>query len=200
MDYFLVINGKPEGPLSLDELKARHLSPGDFVKTADMHDFKEVQEMPELRTLFGFKKPPLLVQYYGSFDQRLLATAIDWFIIAGVFIFVAFVLAVFIPDKDARIQMFIFLLIPIPLVRLVYNTIMEAGKKQGTVGKQLVKITVCDIHGDRLHLGRSAFRNMAKIFSVATLFGGYLISFFDKKHQCLHDQMADTMVIKDRLM
>jgi uncharacterized RDD family membrane protein YckC len=42
-------------------------------------------------------------------------------------------------------------------------------------------------------------RNLAKIFSVLTFFIGYLLSFFNKEQQCLHDMIAGTLVMKDRL-
>ena len=58
--YFLVINGKPEGPFTIDELKEHQIKPGDFVKTATMDDYKEAHEITELRELFGFQKQILL--------------------------------------------------------------------------------------------------------------------------------------------
>jgi uncharacterized RDD family membrane protein YckC len=198
--YFLVINGKPQGPFSLDELKAMKIKPGDFIKAPGMNDYKEAHEMPELRGIFGFKKEALLVQYYASFDQRLLATAIDWFIIFGGLIFLAFIASPFIGDKDQRIAVIIGIMASAPIVRFIYNVLMECGVKQGTIGKQLVKITVCSTFGDRLSFGRSLLRNIGKIISTLPLFAGYLIAFFNKKQQALHDSIAGTMVIKDRLI
>ena len=73
--YLLVINGKPQGPFSLQQLKEFKIKPGDFVKTVEMDDYKEAHEIAELRDLLGFRKQPLIPQYFGSFDQRLLASA-----------------------------------------------------------------------------------------------------------------------------
>src|SRR6476619_7054087 len=84
--YILVINGKPEGPFTIAELKERKIKPGDFVKTPEMDDYKEAHEVAELRQLFGFRKQPQPLQYFGSFDQRLLATVIDWLIVSAGFI------------------------------------------------------------------------------------------------------------------
>ena len=76
---------------------------------------------------------------------------------------------------------------------------MECSAKQGTFGKQILKIKVCDMQGERISFVRSMGRNFAKIFSVMTLFIGYLFSFFNKQQQCLHDMIAGTLVMKDRL-
>jgi uncharacterized RDD family membrane protein YckC len=196
--YLLVVNGKPEGPYTLAQLKDLKIKPTDFVKSPAMDDYKEAHEVAELRELFGFNKQ-ILVQYYGSFDQRLLASALDWFFISGACILVAFVLTLIVSDKMLRIYIAVSLLIVIPLVKLIYHIIMESSAKQGTYGKQLLKIRVCDMQGNRISPAHAAGRNLAKIFSVLTLFIGYLYSFFNKQQQCLHDIIAGTLVIKDRL-
>ncbi|HEY0245704.1 MAG TPA: RDD family protein, partial [Mucilaginibacter sp.] len=86
------------------------------------------------------------------------------------------------------------------LVKLGYHIVMESSPKQGTYGKQLLRIKVCDLHGNRISLAQSAGRNLAKILSVLTLFIGYLYCFFNKQQQCLHDVIAGTLVAKDRLV
>ena len=198
--YTLVINGKPEGPFSVDELKKRGIRSNDFVRTEGMDDYKEVHEMPELREVFGFRKQTVAPQYFAAFDQRLLASVIDWFLIAFGYVVVAFIGVMATNNRMVRIVIGISLLILIPLTKIIYHIIMEASIKQATYGKQLLKIKVCDIQGDRIPLSRSIGRNLAKIFSVATLGIGYLMSFFNKKQQCLHDMVTDTLVIKDRLV
>ncbi len=47
--YLLVINGKPEGPFSVEQLRSLDIKSGDFVKTAEMDDYKEAHEIAELR-------------------------------------------------------------------------------------------------------------------------------------------------------
>ena len=204
--YILVINGKPDGPFSIVQLRERNIKPGDFVKTAAMDDYKEAHEIAALRQLFGFSRQPLPLQYFGSFDQRALASIIDWLIVFGIFILAAFVvmlvLLVVIPGDDyktIRIGVTAGIVGLSPIAKLIYNVTMESGPKQGTHGKQLLKIRVCDIYGERITQSRAFNRNIAKALSVATFFAGYLMCFFNKKQQCLHDMVADTLVIKDRL-
>jgi uncharacterized RDD family membrane protein YckC len=204
--YILVINGKPDGPFSVAQLKERKIKPGDFVKTDAMDDYKEAHEIAALRQLFGFRKQPLPLQYFGSFDQRLLAAVIDWLIVSAAFIMVAFVVMLILllvlagdDNKVLRIGISIGIIALTPIGKIIYNVIMESGPKQGTFGKQLLKVRVCDIYGERITASQAFMRNLFKYISVATLFIGYIIAFFTKKQQCLHDILADTLVIKDRL-
>lgn len=196
--YVLVINGKPEDPYTLDELKALKIKPGDFVKTDAMDDYKEAHEVAELRQLFGFQKQALL-QYFGSFDQRATAAVIDWFLVSTVCAVLAFIVTIFLSNKIALIAVALSLLVIIPIVNLVYHIIMESSAKQGTYGKQILKIRVCDMQGDRISTSHAAGRNFAKVLSVLTLGIGYLYCFFNKQQQCLHDRVAETLVIKDRI-
>lgn len=197
-NYILVINGKPEGPFTIDELRSRQIKPGDFVKTAAMNDYKEAHEVAELRQLFGFEKQALL-QYFGSFDQRATAAVIDWFMVSTVCAVLAFSITIFLSDKIALLSVALSLLVVIPVVNLIYHIIMESSAKQGTYGKQILKIRVCDMQGNRITTGHATGRNLAKVFSVMTFGVGYLMAFFNKQQQCLHDKVAGTLVVKDRL-
>ncbi|HEY5325875.1 MAG TPA: RDD family protein [Mucilaginibacter sp.] len=197
--YLLVINGKPEGPFSLAQLKALNIRPGDFVKSPEMDDYKEAHEIAGLRGLLGFTKQALIPQYFGSFDQRLLASALDWFFVSGFCILPAFFISLFIKDTATHLAIALSLLAVIPIVKFIYHIIMECSARQATLGKQILRIKVCDMQGNKISLPRSAGRNFAKLFSVLTLFIGYLFSFFNKRQQCLHDMIAETLVMKDRL-
>jgi len=197
--YFLVINGRPEGPFSMAQLKELNIRPGDFVKTPEMDDYKEAHEIAGLRELMGFKREALIPQYFASFDQRLLASALDWFFVSGACILVVFVLVLFTTDKATRLAVSLGLLLVIPVSKLIYQITLEASVKQATFGKQILHIKVCDMRGERISFPHATGRSFAKIFSVLTFFIGYLFSFFNKQQQCLHDMIAGTLVMKDRL-
>ena len=198
--YLLVINGKPEGPYTVEELKAFKIKPADFVRSAGMDDYKEAHEVAELRELLGFVKPAQVPQYFAGFDQRLLAAALDTFIIFGIFVIIAFILFLFIDDKTTQLIVIFSPLAAVPVVKMIYQIIAESTARQGTIGKRILNIKVCDLNGERLTLAHSAGRNFAKIFSVLSLFTGYLLSFFNRRQQCLHDIIAGTLVMKDRLI
>jgi uncharacterized RDD family membrane protein YckC len=199
ISYLLVINGKPEGPYNLAQLKSLNVRASDFVKTPAMDDYKEAHEVAELRELLGFNKQHLIPQYFGSFDQRLLASVLDWLLVTGACTILALIIVLFIDDKATRIIIAFSLLVVLPVAKLIYHIIMESSAKQATFGKQILRIKVCDMQGERISFGHALGRNLAKIFSLLTFFIGYLFAFFNKQQQCLHDMVAGTLVMKDRL-
>lgn len=198
--YIVVIDGKPSGPYDLSDLSALKVTGGTFVKKPGMDDYKEAHEFPELRALLGFTFQQTAPQYFASFDQRLLASVIDFFFIFLFYIIVLLISFAFVTDKNTRIYEAIFLLPLVPVVKFVYGIVAEASAAQGTIGKRLLNIRVTDMLGNRISLGRAIGRNAAKVFSVLPLFFGYLYSFLNKKQQCWHDIAANTLVIKDRLI
>lgn len=198
--YTVVINGKPEGPFSSAALKNMNILPGTFIRKPGMDDYKEAHEFPELRALFGFSYEQAVPQYFASFDQRLLASVIDYFLILLLYIAVLLLCFMFVMEKDQRIMIGLTFLPFVPVVKLLYGVFAEASARQGTIGKRLLNIKVTDMGGRRLTIGRSFLRNISKILSVLPLFFGYLYSFLNKKQQCWHDIAANTLVIKDRLI
>ncbi|MEE1945205.1 RDD family protein [Pedobacter sp. KR3-3] len=200
MQYTVVINGKPEGPYSLAQLKELAIQPGTFVRKPGMDDYKEAHEFAELRELLGFSYQRTAPQYFASFDQRLMASAIDYFLLTCVYVLVVFVAYLFIENKFFRIGTLLLFVPIIPIAKFVYSSIAEASAKQATIGKRLMDIKVTDLMGSRISFGTSLARNLFKIFSVLPAFIGYLYCFMNKKQQCLHDTMANTLVIKQRLL
>ncbi len=198
--YTIVVNGKPQGPYTLEELKELKLSPSTFVRKPGMDDYKEAHEMVELRELFGFAVPKFEPQYFASFDQRLMASAIDYFLITLIYAVLVFAGFLLLETQKERIMILIIGAVLIPLTKFVYSVFADASKTQGTIGKKLMDIKVTDNHAVRIGIGVSLLRNASKIFSVVSLGFGYIYSFIDKKRRCFHDIIAETLVIKDRLV
>ncbi|MEO6521651.1 MAG: RDD family protein [Mucilaginibacter sp.] len=198
--YLLVVNGKPEGPYSIDELKAMRIKAGDFVKTAAMDDYKEAHEIAELRSIFGFRLQTVAPQYFGAFDQRVLAAIIDWLIVGGIAIAITYIPVILISNAMIKATLTASLLVVVPIAYLIYHIVMEASPKQATYGKMILKIRVCNMDGSDIDTSKAIKRNVYKILSVLTFFVGYLMSFFNKKQQCLHDVIAETLVMRDRLV
>lgn len=165
-----------------------------------MDDYKEAHAMEELRELLGFTFQKTAPQYFAAFDQRLLASAIDHFLIFIVYSLIILASFAFIEGKDQRIMAFLVPLPAIVIFKLIYGSFAEASAKQATIGKKLINIKVTDLDGSRISIGRSLIRNFSKILSVIPVFFGYLYSFLNKKNQCWHDVAANTLVIKDRLI
>lgn len=198
--YTVVINGKPQGPYNLSELSDLNITPNTFIRKPGMDDYKEAHAILELRELLGFSFQKTAPQYFAAFDQRLLASVIDHFIIFGIYIAIILTSFIFIEGKDQRIMAFLIPLPSIFLIKLIYGTFAEASIKQATIGKTLIGIKVSDLEGSRIPFGVSAIRNFSKILSVMPIFFGYFYSFLNKKHQCWHDIAANTLVVKDRLI
>ena len=199
-EYLVVIEGKPEGPFSLQQLKEMAISPGTFVKTTGMSDYKEAHEVPELRVLLGFSKVAAQPQYFATLDQRLLAVVIDYLIIIAVHAILVTVVIIFSKDQQSKILTAIAALLLAPFTKIVYSAIMESSVRQATFGKSMIGLKVCDESGNRVSVNRAFARNLAKLISKLTLGIGYLSGFFDKRQQCLHDKIAGTLVIKERLL
>jgi uncharacterized RDD family membrane protein YckC len=198
--YTVVINGKPQGPYRLAELKSLNIKSGTFIRKPGMNDYKEAHEFPELRELLGFKFQQTAPQYFASFDQRLLASVIDYFLILTFYVFALLLSFLVIQEKTMRISTAITMLPAIPVIKFIYGVFAESSEAQGTLGKKLLNIKVTDMWGNRIDLVTAFGRNAAKILSVLPFFFGYLYSFLNKKQQCFHDMAANTLVIKDRLI
>ncbi len=199
-EYTVVIDGKPQGPFTLEGLKGMHIKPGTFIRKPGMADYKEAHEFAELRELLGFQYQQTAPQYFASFDQRLLASVIDYFMLLMVYVFVLLLSFLVIQEKGARISVAITMLPSLPVMKFFYGVFAESSKAQGTLGKKLLNIKVTDMWGNRIDLMTAFGRNAAKVLSVLPFFFGYLYSFLNKKQQCFHDMAANTLVIKDRLI
>lgn len=199
-EYTVVINGKPEGPYQLDLLKTLDIRPGTFIRKPGMDDYKEAHEFPELRELLGFHFQRTAPQYFASFDQRLLAWAVDYFMIVLCFAVMLFLIFLFISEKEMMMGLMVIAGLLIPIVKLICGSIGDASEKQGTIGKRLLNIKVTDLEGNRISFSVSLLRNISKIISTVPFCFGYLYSFLNKKQQCFHDMAANTLVIKDRLI
>ena len=76
-----------------------------------------------------------------------------------------------------------------------YFALMESSHRQGTIGKQIMKIKVTDLEGNRISFGRGTGRYFLKMVSSFEFMLGYLISFSDQR-QTWHDYIAKTLVVR----
>src|ERR1700712_3291454 len=157
--YLLVVNGKPQGPYTVDELKAMRIKAGDFVKTPAMDDYKEAHEIAELRSIFGFKQQAVMPQYFGAFDQRVLAAIIDWLIVGGIAITITYIPVLLISNVMIKAALTGSLLIVVPVAYLIYHIVMESSPQQATYGKMILKIKVCDMDGLPIDTALATKRN-----------------------------------------
>ena len=198
-NYTLVVNGKPDGPFTLEELKNQRVKPDSFLRLPGMDDYKEAHEFPELREFLGFSKQYTVPQYFAGFDLRMLAAVLDWFFIIGAVAFIELLVVVSFELKKQSLFILAANAIIIPVLKFIYQVYLETTQ-QATFGKKMLNIRVTNLSGLKPSFSEILFRNLSKIISTAIFFFGYFYLFLNKKQQCVHDLMANTLVIKDRLV
>lgn len=82
------------------------------------------------------------------------------------------------------------------IILFLYFTLFEASSLQATPGKRFLKMKVTDFKSKRISYGKCALRFLSKIFS-SQLMIGYIMIFFTKRNQGLHDLIAKTIVQED---
>ena len=78
---------------------------------------------------------------------------------------------------------------------VAYYVWPETSSWQGTIGKKILGLQVTDLQGRRISFIRSLWRHVAMLFSAIILCIGYLMCFWTERKQCLHDQLADCLVM-----
>lgn len=198
--YEVVIQGKPQGPFSLDELHAMKLRPTDFVKPVGHPEFKELREIETLSKALNIAHQSTEPQYFASMDMRLLSTAIDYFFAFCGYAALAAIYLSGTTNTPTRIPTLLMGLVLVPIFKFIVCVILEGSPRQASFGKILIGVKVTDEQGKPIGYGKAAARNLAKLAGVITLGIGFLSGFFDRRQQCLHDKIAGTLVIKDRLI
>lgn len=80
------------------------------------------------------------------------------------------------------------------IVLIVYYAGMESSRWQATPGKLLVGLSVSDMNGKRISIGRALGRLFLKVIS-GSIFGlAYLVCLFTEHKQTLHDIVIGTLV------
>ena len=82
------------------------------------------------------------------------------------------------------------------LVWILYEAVFLSGPWMATPGKKLLSIKVVDLKGNPISFWRAVGRSAGQFLS-SIFFIGYIMAFFTKDKQALHDLMAGTLVIKD---
>lgn len=126
---------------------------------------------------------------YGGFWIRFLAYLVDGLIVSIAFLAIVALLGVMGLELISN-ELILF------AMGVLYYTFMQASARQATFGKALVGLKVGGLNGERISLGRSLAREVAKILSVLTFLLGFIIAGFTNRKQALHDFIATTCVVR----
>lgn len=77
----------------------------------------------------------------------------------------------------------------------IYFSVLHSSKWQATIGKRLFGLKVSTLDGEKVHFTRAFSRYFIMIFLSSLFYIGYLMIFFTKRKQALHDLFAKTIVI-----
>lgn len=132
---------------------------------------------------------------FAPFWRRALALIIDDTIVTA-FSFIATITVMMIGGASKSIYLLIGVFLFFVL-GIIYNAVMISVGHSGTFGKQILNIQVTDLDGNRISQKQAFRRESGKIITrVIPLYIGWLIYFFTKNKQTLHDLVGDTKVIK----
>ncbi|HJV29108.1 MAG TPA: RDD family protein [Gaiellaceae bacterium] len=79
----------------------------------------------------------------------------------------------------------------------LYFAGLESSSLQSTLSGRILGLRVTDLKGEQISFNRATVRHFAMYLSAITPFAiGYLMAFWTKRRQTLHDYLASTLVVK----
>ncbi len=139
---------------------------------------------------------PASIYETASFHLRLVAFFIDGFLLSTFnTFFYSFINTVLIPisfisTENSDVISIAFVL----FLNLLYFQMGTYYKGQ-TLGKRIVGIQVVSLNGYHIKLGQSILRTLGYFISLGSLGIGFFAAMWEKKEQCWHDIVAETIVI-----
>ncbi len=134
--------------------------------------------------------------YSGAF-RRFFAYLIDCVVMVGSYMLIGFIFGyAFLVNPLLGLPMFgIWYFSGMLCFAWLYYSLFESSKWQATVGKRALSLKVVDLDGNRISFLRATGRFFAKFLSRCIMMIGYLMIFWTKKKQALHDKIASTLVL-----
>jgi len=124
---------------------------------------------------------------YASRLQRLGAWLIELVVVA------AFFLVGMIFSGGSYFAVFVIALTAMWL----YFAGLESSPLQSTLSGRILGLRVTDLSGEPISFNRATVRHFAMYLSAVTPFAiGYLMAFWTKRRQTLHDYLSSTLVLR----
>jgi uncharacterized RDD family membrane protein YckC len=129
---------------------------------------------------------------YAGFWMRFSAAIIDTLIL---WIPCSLFRLVFVGDSES-ISLLIVDLLQMTFIWCLYYGFLESSGKEGTLGKQILGLRVCDINRNQLSFTHGVARYLMG-FVAATPFGiGLMMVGWTKQKQGLHDIICKCLVVR----
>lgn len=206
MRYHIAKNGKKDGPFSGDQIQSMletgMISQEDSAWVEGMNEWKPLNQVlsrpPNLAAISeSFERPATdsivespARQKPASFLIRACAHLIDMFLAYIILMSVMFVVLSLSFDAPGAIAGLISV--------WLYYALMESSPKQATVGKNLFGLVVVDLEGRRISFLRASGRSIGILLSTLTLLIGFLMCIWTARKQCLHDMLAQCLVLQKK--
>lgn len=84
------------------------------------------------------------------------------------------------------------------LVWWFYFSLFESSRWQATPGKRVLGLKITDVNGVRIDFKRASLRFFGKLLSAAIVGVGFIMAGLTHYKQCLHDMIANTLVLRSR--
>ena len=142
--------------------------------------------------------------HYAQFKRRFAACAIDFILIHLIYFGLAALVGTAFASGGISAEGIAVLLgivtggflLSITGLSLVYHSLFESSKLQGTPGKLMLSIRVADLSGGRISLPLAILRNLSKVLSALPICYGFWVAANDPRHQAWHDRIGKTLVLE----
>jgi uncharacterized RDD family membrane protein YckC len=209
--WYYAESGKQHGPIPEDVLCTLldngKITPETPVWRVGLPGWKKMGELPpEVSPLppplvdeSTLPPPPPPEPVMAGFGLRLAALILD-LLVLGLVGFVFFIAGVVYHgevQEPSELLCWIYLGAGTALV-WIYFVGLECSRRQATWGMQAMEIRVISLEGGRLSFRAAASRFMLAFFLFIATFGiSFLIIFFTRRKQAMHDKVVGTLVVKE---
>lgn len=197
-------NGNQIGPYTDVQLIERGVNADTPVLSAGEVDWRSAGDLPALNKYFVDSPIYTMSPQYAGFWLRMFSGLLDaliCFCTAVTLLTIIDVVLVFdgkpiIKSEDCQSAGVLFFVLLTCTAMIVYNAAFEASDIQGTPGKKLCGIVVTGTDGTRIRFDAAVLRNASKLISAFLCCTGFLMIFWQRSKQGLHDQIAKSYVIR----
>ncbi len=171
-------------------------------KIIDENVFSDNTPDIDLKIESTLQEPVISNHKNAGFGLRLVAFLIDF---TFMFCLTSFFWAIFqlpIPLNSESLFSGSYFIFKNPLGILfgwLFYAAFESSKFQATPGKAILGLKVTNENFEKIGFGQASGRFFGKILSGLIIGIGYIMIGFTKKRQGLHDQMAHTLVLKEKI-